>query len=371
MTLRQKQKDKALLQAEELGAKADNEEIEAAIEKSSRFKDNPVISRIWDKVQILIHIIRSPLFAKGITAAAAGALLYLVSPIDVIPDVIFGVGLLDDVFVLSTITAGVVKHIKSDPEKALRFIDTLPDNLKIPAGTLFGIAGGAVAGAKLGKEGGKWLKSNSLGDAYHRLNPEGGTLDDLVKAKKKEAEELVTNLLSMQLRKLISTSFQKRIMRGLAILVLFLLAVLITLEPILGEASKYIASALLLSAYTVTIYSIIAVIKKTLPYIKSSISERSIIKGTEAVLEKEYHIFKNGKKAVLYAAEHLDLELKLSAEELRKIAEYLIKSFWKEALFFLAGTLVLIFSFFLLRHGLVQHSLSLTPLQLLFFPFFT
>lgn len=370
MTLRQKQKDKALLQAEELGAKATGEDIEEAIEKTGRFRNNPMISRIWDKVQILIHIIRSPLFSKGITAAAAGALLYLVSPIDVIPDVLVGVGLLDDVFVLSTITAGVVKHIKSDPEKALRFIDSLPDRLKTPAATLFGIAGGAVAGAKLGAEGGKWLKDNSLEEAYHRINPEGGTLDQLISTKKKEAEALVTSLLSAQLRKLIATSFQKRVMRGLAILVLFLLAVLITLEPIAGEASRYIASVLLLSAYAVTIFAAITAVRKAIPYMKAAIRKRSLVKGAEAVLEEEYQLFRTGKKAVLYAADHLNLDLKLSPEELRRIAEYLLKNFWKEAAFFLAGTLILILSFFLLRHGLVQQSLSLSPLELLFFPFF-
>lgn len=370
MNLRARQKEKAIAQAEELGKMATDEDIQAAIEKSSRFKDNPLISKIWDKVLILIHIIRSPLFAKGITAAAAGALIYLVSPIDVIPDVIMGVGLLDDVFVLSTITAGVVKHIKSDPVKALQFIDSLPERLKVPASTLFGIAGGAAAGATLGKKGGEWLKHNSLEEVYQKINPEGGTLDEVIQNRKKEAEGIITNLLSTQLKKVIQTSFQKRILRGLAILVLFLLAVLITLEPIIGNASRYIASILLTAAYAITIYSIASTIRKLIPYIKASLKEKSILKGIEAVLEKEYSLFRSGKKVLIYAAEQLHFNLELSKEEIKTIAAYIIKLFWREALLFAAGTAVLILSFFLLRHGLVRQALSLSPLELLFFPFF-
>ena len=240
MDISKRQKEKALEKAEELALNASEEKIEEAIEESNRFKDKKVIKAIWDKVQILGHIIRSPLFAKSLTIAAASALLYLVSPIDIIPDIIVGAGLLDDVFVLSTITASVIKNIKKNPEKALAFIDSLPDKLKGPAATMFGLAGGAYLGAKVGSKGGEWLKENSVEELYKKINPDSLNLQELIEEKKTETEKLVTTLLSNQIKKSIFSSFQKRLSRALSAFSLFLLSILITLQPIAGEASPNI-----------------------------------------------------------------------------------------------------------------------------------
>lgn len=368
--LSEKQKDEALRLADKLSAKADGEKLAQKAEKGGRFRDNKVISAIWDKVQILIAIIRSPLFSRSITLAATGALAYLLSPIDVLPDVLAGVGFLDDAFVLTTVLAAVVTKIKSDPAKALKFVDSLPEHLKKPAATLFGLAGGAVAGAKLGSKGGEWLKENSLGDLYEKINPENSDLRTLLDEKLTIATGYINNLLASQLRKAIRTSFAKRITRGLLILVLFLEAVLLTLEPIFGQISQYIASALLIAAYSLTFYSFFNAISKMLPYLKSAVREKDVMKGIETELGRQYEFLRKGKGVVDMANEKLKLNLRLGPEELKRLAKYLLSCFWKECLLFIAGTLVIILSFFLLRHGLVGMSLSLTPLQLLLFPFY-
>lgn len=365
--LREDQQEKALKMADELARSADAQEVAKAAEGNGPWTRNKYIKAIWDKVQILIAIVRSPLFARTITLAAAGALAYMLSPIDVIPDVIIGLGFLDDAFILTTVFAKVVTNIKSDPAKALKFVDTLPDHLKKPAMTLFGLAGGAVAGAKLGAMGGDWLKENSASELYEKINPEGG---DLMSAIGRRISEYVNNLLSSQLRKAIKESFEKRISRGLLILVLFLLSVLLTLEPIFSSASAYIASSLLLIAYGLSLYALFNNVRKLLPYLKSIWKEKDILLGVEEELVKQYEILKKGKDMIMLANEKLKLKLKLGPEELKKIAQYLLSCFWKECLFFLTGTLVMILAFFLLRYGLVNLSLSLTPLELLFFPFF-
>ena len=370
MDISKRQKEKALEKAEELALNASDEKIEEAIEESNRFKDKKVIKAIWDKVQILGHIIRSPLFAKSLTIAAASALLYLVSPIDIIPDIIVGAGLLDDVFVLSTITASVIKNIKKNPEKALAFIDSLPEKLKGPATTMFGLAGGAYLGAKVGSKGGEWLKENSVEELYKKINPDSLNLQELIEEKKTETEKLVTTLLSNQIKKSIFSSFQKRLSRALSAFALFLLSILITLQPIAGEASKYIASFLLLVACSISLYAICITIKKIFPYIKASIKERSIVKGCESTLGREYKIYASGKKAILYATEKLGLSLELTKDEVKRLAKYLLKTFYKEAILFILGTLLIILSFILLRHGLIKESLNLTTIKLLLFPFF-
>ena len=55
---------------------------------------------IWDKVQQLWRYIRDPEIPWSQKAMAAGSLLYLVSPLDAVPDFIPAGGLLDDVAVI-------------------------------------------------------------------------------------------------------------------------------------------------------------------------------------------------------------------------------------------------------------------------------
>ncbi len=126
----EKQKEDALSFAQKLAKESDDKTIDEAISKVDKFKSNKTIKKIWDHVLILIEVIKSPLFHRTISFGAIAAILYLVSPIDIIPDVIVGVGLLDDAFIISTMLAGVVKNIKNDPIKAIRFIDSLPPYLK-------------------------------------------------------------------------------------------------------------------------------------------------------------------------------------------------------------------------------------------------
>ena len=75
------------------------------------------IRGIWDKVQQLWRFITDPEVAWSSKAMAAGSLLYLVSPLDAVPDVIPAAGLLDDaaviLFVVRTL-AGLLKKYAMD-----------------------------------------------------------------------------------------------------------------------------------------------------------------------------------------------------------------------------------------------------------------
>ena len=56
--------------------------------------------KIWDKVQVLWKFIKDPDVAWGKKATAIGSLIYLISPLDAVPDFIPAGGLLDDVAVI-------------------------------------------------------------------------------------------------------------------------------------------------------------------------------------------------------------------------------------------------------------------------------
>ena len=90
-----KQKDDALSFANKLAEESDEKKVNEAINKVDKFKDNKVIKGLWDNILILIEIIKSPLFQRTVSIGAIAAILYLVSPIDIIPDIIWFSVMLD------------------------------------------------------------------------------------------------------------------------------------------------------------------------------------------------------------------------------------------------------------------------------------
>jgi uncharacterized membrane protein YkvA (DUF1232 family)/tellurite resistance protein len=70
------------------------------------------IKKIWDQVIKLWDIVRDPKTDKAIKALGIGALLYLISPLDVIPDAIPILGLTDDVGVITYVLTQLSKQRK-------------------------------------------------------------------------------------------------------------------------------------------------------------------------------------------------------------------------------------------------------------------
>ena len=77
------------------------------------------VEKIWDKVQVLWRFIRDPEVAWAKKATAVGSLVYLVSPLDAIPDFIPAGGLLDDVAVILYVVQMLAGSLKGyDAEAA-------------------------------------------------------------------------------------------------------------------------------------------------------------------------------------------------------------------------------------------------------------
>lgn len=111
-------KAKALKKAQELGANSDTKDISSLDEKLPAMKKG-VIAKIWDKVLFLWEQIKSPEVPVRMKIVIVGALLYLVLPIDVLPDSIPGFGLLDDFAVILAVFREVSKYVIPKLEKKL------------------------------------------------------------------------------------------------------------------------------------------------------------------------------------------------------------------------------------------------------------
>lgn len=93
------------------------ETLKRAFDKA--LKNEGAISEVFHDLKLLLSLVKDYISGayKGIPfgsiVAALGGVLYFLSPIDFIPDFLLGIGLIDDVFVISL----VLKQIHSDLQK--------------------------------------------------------------------------------------------------------------------------------------------------------------------------------------------------------------------------------------------------------------
>lgn len=89
--------------------------IQEGIAKASKNKDK--LTTVWDKLQLLFALAKD--YASGnykdisttSIVAVIGGLLYFISPIDVIPDFILGLGFLDDAFIIGYVFNKMSKEL--------------------------------------------------------------------------------------------------------------------------------------------------------------------------------------------------------------------------------------------------------------------
>ncbi|MGP1437649.1 MAG: YkvA family protein [Treponema sp.] len=91
---------------EEYAGNASEADIEKIAKNLDKMKKGP-IAKIWDYVTSLWQMIKDPNAAWSSKALGIGALLYLVSPVDAIPDFVPFLGLTDDVGVITAVVTSL------------------------------------------------------------------------------------------------------------------------------------------------------------------------------------------------------------------------------------------------------------------------
>lgn len=137
--LTRKEEAKASSVVASISVKVENdypeEEIAEAEDKAlKKYSTKKALRDIWDRIRVLFFIARNPgLWGLSIAVPAAVAVLYLVLPLDAVPDAIPAAGLLDDIFVITGMTGLIVKSASSIPkEKILEIRDKCPEDI-LPA----------------------------------------------------------------------------------------------------------------------------------------------------------------------------------------------------------------------------------------------
>lgn len=108
------------------------EDINNAEQTANQKYKKKLSSDVWNKVRMLFYVIRHPsLWDKKYIAIAVAAVMYLVLPIDVIPDLIPVAGLTDDAAAIGAAIASLLGAMKSfSSEKKSKIREDLPDDLK-------------------------------------------------------------------------------------------------------------------------------------------------------------------------------------------------------------------------------------------------
>ncbi len=108
------------------------DEIENAEEKAEKkYRGRSALSALWDKIQVLFFIAKHPkVWGLPVAIPASAAVLYLVLPVDAIPDIIAGLGLVDDIFVITAAIGTIIKTVSSySREKLIEIRSLCPENL--------------------------------------------------------------------------------------------------------------------------------------------------------------------------------------------------------------------------------------------------
>ena len=81
------------------------------------------VRQVWQKVQQLWELIRDPDAATSAKALAIAALIYLISPIDLVPDPIPVAGLTDDVAVIVATVANLADALRKYTDERRRDVE--------------------------------------------------------------------------------------------------------------------------------------------------------------------------------------------------------------------------------------------------------
>ena len=94
--------------AAKMGANATEADIQNVADKMDSMNKGP-LAKVWDKVIQLWDAFKSPDTPKSLKAIIIGGLIYMVSPVDLIPDFIPVAGLLDDAGVIGIVFSQFVR----------------------------------------------------------------------------------------------------------------------------------------------------------------------------------------------------------------------------------------------------------------------
>ena len=328
--MERQRKEEALKMAEELTPEElSPEEIEETARKASSFLDSRALGKVKEKLEVMIELVKDPHVSKVIVLTLASALLYLILPVDVVPDVIPILGLVDDAFVISVIFDRAMKQLKKDPKKVGEIIDHMPSRLKKPAISLLGAAGGAYAG---------WKGGEALG-----MELENRRLNDMMESAFRLLRENISQKIQAEER----NGFVRRMATSFFTLSLFLMSVLVAVVEGAGSNLWILSLAFLLSSYSIGIFSFVRGVGLTFGVVRVCLREKGLRKGIRAILREKVKVY--GAAMTAFDALKSSWSALPTEDDIERMAIHSVRFFWLDIVRFLVVTLLMVLGFTFLR----------------------
>lgn len=357
------------------------EEVDKAEKAAEKYKGKKQLAAIWSKIQVLFLIARHPtVWGPGVAVPACVAVLYLVLPIDAIPDAIPMAGLIDDIFVITTLVGVLVKKIssytkekisllrKEVPEDLLSTFDEMfsyakdyEENIEVMEEepsiiTGLGKAKDAIDGFRLDLEKqavtNPEIKNRKFFKTLDRVSEFASSIPS--KASRVAAEALKAALsfiiLKKEIKSLISFSF-------FALSLLFLY-----LSTTLGTFTLVLSSLFMILSYSFLIHSIIKAVPRVIAFFEGLV-KGGLEDGICSFILKECSYTPSGKEILL---KYGIRELKRNKEAVKEM----LYSFRKQLLFFILHIALITLAFFLLKKVSLVAMGETSAFKIIFAPIF-
>ena len=356
-------------------------EVDKSEKEAEKYKDKKQLAAIWSKIQVLFLIARHPtVWGPGVAVPACVAVLYLVLPIDAIPDAIPLAGLIDDIFVITTLVGVLVKKIssytkekisllrKEVPEDLLSTFDEMfsyakdyEENIEVMEEepsiiTGLGKAKDAIDGFRLDLEKqavtNPEIKNRKFFKTLDRVSEFASSIPS--KASRVAAEALKAALsfiiLKKEIKSLISFSF-------FALSLLFLY-----LSTTLGTFTLVLSSIFMILSYSFLIPSIIKAVPRVIAFFEG-LFKGGLEDGICSFILKECSYTPSGKEILL---KYGIRELKRNKEAVKEM----LYSFRKQLLFFILHIALITLAFFLLKKVSLVAMGETSSFKIIFAPIF-
>ena len=357
------------------------EEVDKAEKAAEKYKGKKQLAAIWSKIQVLFLIARHPtVWGPGVAVPACVAVLYLVLPIDAIPDAIPLAGLIDDIFVITTLVGVLVKKIssytkeeisllrKEVPEDLLSTFDEMfsyakdyEENIEVMEEEPSIISGlvkakDAIDGFRLDLEKqavtNPEIKNRKFFKTLDRVSEFASSIPS--KASRVAAEALKAALsfiiLKKEIKSLISFSF-------FALSLLFLY-----LSTTLGTFTLVLSSLFMILSYSFLIHSIIKAVPRVIAFFEGLV-KGGLEDGICSFILKECSYTPSGKEILL---KYGIRELKRNKEAVKEM----LYSFRKQLLFFILHIALITLAFFLLKKVSLVAMGETSAFKIIFAPIF-
>lgn len=357
------------------------EEVDKAEKAAEKYKGKKQLAAIWSKIQVLFLIARHPtVWGPGVAVPACVAVLYLVLPIDAIPDAIPLAGLIDDIFVITTLVGVLVKKIssytkekisllrKEVPEDLLSTFDEMfsyakdyEENIEVMEEepsiiTGLGKAKDAIDGFRLDLEKqavtNPEIKNRKFFKTLDRVSEFASSIPS--KASRVAAEALKAALsfiiLKKEIKSLISFSF-------FALSLLFLY-----LSTTLGTFTLVLSSLFMILSYSFLIHSIFKAVPRVIAFFEGLV-KGGLEDGICSFILKECSYTPSGKEILL---KYGIRELKRNKEAVKEM----LYSFRKQLLFFILHIALITLAFFLLKKVSLVAMGETSAFKIIFAPIF-